>query len=332
MIRTPLVSVLIPAYNASRHIGATLDSVAAQTWPNVEVIVVDDGSDDDTPLIVLGRNDDRIQLVRQGRRGPSAAQNEAFRRARGEFIQRLDADDFLAQRKIDLQMDRLRHEPRGIAVGEWARFVAQPDEAVFPDSSSAHDLRPIDWLVNACAEGLPMLQPGLWLASREMVEAAGPWDDELTLNNDFDYGVRLLLEADIVLACPGAKLYYRSGNPASLASRKSAEAWRSSLLSIERGAAAMLASRVPSTAVRRACANLFQQLAYSTYLDAPDVCEEAERHVTRLGGASIAMDGGLLFRVMRHTIGWRRASRVKRAAYRLGYDRVAAAKSQGRLL
>jgi hypothetical protein len=228
-------------------------------------------------------------------------------------------------------MERLRRQPRAVAAGEWARFVDQPDEAEFSDHAHLEDSTSIEWLTAACADGLPMLQPGIWLASRELVEAAGPWDERLTLNNDFDYGVRLLLEADAVLACPGARLYYRSGNPTSLASRKSPEAWQSSLLSIERGVATMLA-HYPSAAVRRACANLFQQLAFSTYLDAPAVCEAAERHVLRLGGASVAMDGGLLFRVMRHTIGWRRASRVKRAAYEMGYDRIATAKTQGRIL
>ena len=331
MSPAPLVSVLIPAYNASRFIKATLDSVLAQTWPNIEVVVVDDGSDDDTPIIVLGCNDDRVRLIRQGRVGPSAAQNEALRQSRGEFILRLDADDLISPRKIESQMEALRREPRGIAVGQWARFVNDPTEAVFPQQSATADVTPIEWLTDACADGLPMLQPALWLASRELVEQAGPWNERLTLNNDFEFGVRLLLAGDIVVDCPGALLYYRSGNPRSLASQKSAEAWRSSLLSIELGTSSMLA-RYPSAAVRRACANVFQQLAFSTYLDAPEVCAEAERHVDRLGGASVLMEGGLLFRVMRQPIGWRRASRVKRAAYSVGYDRIAMAKEQGRLL
>lgn len=322
---TPLVSVLIPAYNAAPWIKQTLESALSQTWPNIEVIVVDDGSTDDTASIVENVGSPAVRLVRQNRKGPSAAQNEALRHARGEAIQRLDADDLLSPDKVALQMARIAGAPRAVAAGQWARFFEDPSEAGFRRNAVSLDLTPEEWLRRECAGGLPMLQPGLWLASREVVEAAGPWDERLTLNNDFDYGVRLLLASDRVLFCSNARLYYRSGNAASLASLRSPAAWRSALLSLELGTDGML-TRSPDAAMRRACADLFQQLAYAAYLEAADVSDAADRHVRRLGGSNVPMDGGLLFNVMRNAIGWRRAKRVKQLAYRAGYARVARVK------
>jgi hypothetical protein len=325
-VTPPLVSILIPAFNAARWIDATLRSALAQTWSRIEVVVVDDGSDDDTAAVVQRCGDSRVRLIRRPHLGSSAAQNEAFRQARGEFIQRLDADDLLSADKISVQMARMRQTPRAIAVGAWARFTDDPAAARFRRSASSQDLDPAEWLRRECAIGLPMLQPGLWLASRELVAAAGPWDERLTLNNDFSYGVRLILAAERVRFCGDARLFYRSGNPASLASQRSPAAWRSSLQSIDQGATAMLA-HAGDDRMRLACANLFQQLAYAACLDAPDVSEEAERRATGLGGGRSAMDGGAVFRLMRNAVGWRRATGIKALCYRAGYRRVADLKS-----
>src|SRR6266566_518104 len=99
----PEVSVVIPAFNAGRTITAALQSVFAQTYRRYEVIVVDDGSADDTALRVAEWGS-RIQYVRQANGGPGAARNEGIRRARGRLIAFLDADDVWLPRKLQRQM------------------------------------------------------------------------------------------------------------------------------------------------------------------------------------------------------------------------------------
>jgi GT2 family glycosyltransferase len=319
---SPLVSVLIPAHNAAPWIRGTLGSVLRQTWPHTEVVVVDDGSTDDTAALVESVRSPMVRLIRQPHKGPSATQNEALRHARGEFIQRLDADDLLSPDKIALQMARLVGAPGAVAAGQWGRFHDDPSDAQFRRNAVSADLSPDEWLRRECTGGLPMLQPGLWLAPRAVVEAAGPWDERLTLNNDFDYGVRLLLASECVLFCSDARLFYRSGNATSLASVRSPAAWRSALLSLELGTDAML-QRSGTEGLRRACADLFQQLTYAAYLEAPEVAQAAEAHARRRGGSKVPMTGGLLFNLMRNATGWRQATRVKRFFYRAGYGRVA---------
>jgi glycosyltransferase involved in cell wall biosynthesis len=102
----PLVSVIIPAFNASEHIRQTLESVLAQTYQAIEVIVVDDGSSDATTDIVkeFVKRDTRFQLFRQTNAGVGAARNTAIRKARGKYIAPLDADDVWFPEKLEKQV------------------------------------------------------------------------------------------------------------------------------------------------------------------------------------------------------------------------------------
>ena len=102
---TELVSVVIPAFNAEQTLAATLESVRAQTYPALEIIVVDDGSSDGTAALVerIALQDARIRLFRQDNKGVAAARNAAIAAARGTLIAPIDADDLWHPRKLELQ-------------------------------------------------------------------------------------------------------------------------------------------------------------------------------------------------------------------------------------
>ncbi|MCF6153868.1 MAG: glycosyltransferase family 2 protein [Candidatus Brocadia sp.] len=119
----PLVSVIIPAYNAEAYILQTLNSVLSQTYKNIEVVVVDDGSHDKTAQTVesIMRHDDRVILLRQSNSGVAAARNLAIKKSRGEFIAPIDADDIWYPRKIEKQVDCMLHaEPSTGLVYAWS--------------------------------------------------------------------------------------------------------------------------------------------------------------------------------------------------------------------
>ena len=107
----PLVSIIIPAYNADRFIGETLRSVLLQTCQNIEIIVVDDGSKDDTAAIVgqFAERDPRIMLIQQANAGVAAARNCAIKHSRGEFVAPIDSDDLWYPHKIEKQVERILH-------------------------------------------------------------------------------------------------------------------------------------------------------------------------------------------------------------------------------
>lgn len=125
-LNLPLVSVIIPAYNASPFIRRTLASVLAQTYDHFEVLVVDDGSTDDTVAIVqeVAAADARVRLFRQPNRGVAAARNLAIRASRGEFIAPIDADDVWYPRKIEKQVEcMLKAGPSvGVVYCWWTRI------------------------------------------------------------------------------------------------------------------------------------------------------------------------------------------------------------------
>lgn len=106
----PLVSVIVPAYNADFFIGETLKSVLSQTYKNLEAIVVDDGSKDYTPAIVQKfiRRDERVKLFRQQNKGVAAARNLGIEKSSGEFIAPVDSDDIWFPTKIEKQVLRLQ--------------------------------------------------------------------------------------------------------------------------------------------------------------------------------------------------------------------------------
>jgi len=106
----PAVSVVIPAYNAARWIPETLDSVLAQTFRDFEVIVVDDGSTDQTPEVLAGYGD-RIHCLPKVNGGASSARNMGIRAARGSYIAFVDADDLWLPEKLQLQMELLARHP-----------------------------------------------------------------------------------------------------------------------------------------------------------------------------------------------------------------------------
>ena len=114
----PLVSIVMPAYNAAAYIGEAVDSVLAQTWTNWELIVVDDGSTDGTGEYLDSLTDPRIQVIHQLNHGVSAARNTALDVAKGEFITFLDADDLLPSSSLAVRANHLiLHEELDIVDG-----------------------------------------------------------------------------------------------------------------------------------------------------------------------------------------------------------------------
>ncbi|MEO0755983.1 MAG: glycosyltransferase family A protein [Cyanobacteria bacterium J06648_16] len=124
----PLVSVIIPAYNAEQFLARTLASVIAQTHRNLEILVVDDGSTDATSQIVqrYAAQDARIKLIQQNNAGVAAARNRGIEQARGEFIAPLDADDIWFPDCIAAQLSQMT-SPRVGLVHAWSVFIDEAD-------------------------------------------------------------------------------------------------------------------------------------------------------------------------------------------------------------
>jgi glycosyltransferase involved in cell wall biosynthesis len=106
---TPLVSILIPAFNAEKWIGDTIKSAIGQTWPRKEIIVVDDGSSDRTAEVARQFSSTDVLVETQQNQGAAAARNRALSLSQGDYIQWLDADDLLSPDKVAQQIETATH-------------------------------------------------------------------------------------------------------------------------------------------------------------------------------------------------------------------------------
>src|SRR5690349_18640783 len=122
MFQPGLVSIVIPCHNAERFLAETLDSALLQTYPQIEVVVVDDGSTDDTPELIRSYGG-RLIAEFGPNRGASAARNRGTSLARGEFIQYLDADDLLPPDAIEKRVTGMLETGADVAYSDWERLV-----------------------------------------------------------------------------------------------------------------------------------------------------------------------------------------------------------------
>ncbi|MCF4967960.1 glycosyltransferase family 2 protein [Nostoc sp. CMAA1605] len=317
----PLVSIITPCYNVEQWLPDTIESALAQTWSNIEIILVDDGSKDNTLAIANSFASSKVKVISQENAGQSAAENRAFQEAQGDFIEYLDADDLLAPDKIERQIQLLGDSnSEFVASGEWARFYKFSEEALFIPQPLWRDMSPVDWLI--CAwEGHYMMHGAAWLVPRKIAEKAGSWNEKLSLINDFDYFSRILLASQGVKFCQGAKTYYRSGNTSSLSGSKSRKAWESAFLALELGTNNLLLKE-DSQRTRHACATVFQRFIYEVYPDVPDLQDKAAAKVQNWGGSDLTPSGGPMFKLMSGFLGWKLAKKVQQQVYKYGYAKA----------
>jgi glycosyltransferase involved in cell wall biosynthesis len=311
----PRVSIIIPCYNAAPWIEETIRSALAQTHADREIIVIDDGSTDDSLRRARSFEPLGVQVVRQSNAGAAAARNHGLRLATGDFIQFLDADDLLAPDKIERQLFVLRSCPLAVASARWGRFRENPSHATFSDDDLVQDCSALEFMLKHTRDAR-MMHPAAWLVPAEIARNAGPWDERLSLNDDGEYFARILLSAGRIVAAKNAVSFYRSGLPGSLSRRRSAAALESLALSVEL-ISTHLRSAHDSAEVCAALAEYWQRLEYDVFPFAPEICRRVRREVKILGGARLAPAAGRREALVGRLVGWRTARRLRLLIQRL---------------
>lgn len=225
----PSVSILIPCFNAGRYLAATLDSALAQTLPADEIIVVDDGSTDNSREIAANYAP-RVTLLTNPGKGASAARNHATRSSRGEFLQYLDADDLLEPGALAARVHMLA-EGCDIVISDWRRLHEKDgawlpgpviESGRLPDASSAP--KDLDVFRGFWAP------PAAILYRRELCERIGGWRENLPVIQD----ARFLLDGAYAGArfghAPGVGALYRQHAHGSLSTQSQARFWRDVLV------------------------------------------------------------------------------------------------------
>jgi glycosyltransferase involved in cell wall biosynthesis len=232
-----LVSIILPTFNCEQYLAKAIESALNQTWLQKEVIVVDDGSTDRSFEIAHQFSNRGVVVIRQQNKGASAARNAGLSIAKGEWIQFLDADDFLREDKIELQLSLLKNSNQ-LSVCKTVHFIDEPDNSI-PDDDHFFQkhlndpLRFIIKLYGGFDYKSGMIQPNAFLVSRKIIDRAGKWNEELSLDDDGEYFCRVMLQAQEIVYSPEAMNFYRKhSSNSSLSGTRSAKAYRSQFKSI----------------------------------------------------------------------------------------------------
>lgn len=192
-----LVSVVIPAYNCAEYIGDALESVLAQSYQTIEVIVVDDGSTDATSAIV--RTFPRVVCIQQANGGPAKARNVGVRRASGAYIAFQDADDLWLPEKLAWQMAILESDPEiGLVFGDMRNFddVRHDEPTMFEKYRLGESYFGDPRLVVEAVEKLLQMNfipTGTVLARKEALISVGLFDETFRCAEDWDLWLRVAL-------------------------------------------------------------------------------------------------------------------------------------------
>lgn len=193
----PLVSIVIPCYNGARYLAPAVESALDQTHPRCEVLVVDDGSTDES-VAIAERYAPRVRLLRGDHAGACAARNKGLSAATGTFVQFLDADDLLAPNKIERQLEVAAREP-GVTVLCQATFIddtggSLPTAAPYPPLAPADDA-----FVYFLSYGY---QTSLPLHTRASLQRVGGFREELKRAQEADLHLRLAAVGTRVTVLP----------------------------------------------------------------------------------------------------------------------------------
>lgn len=200
----PLVSIIVPCYNTGRYLNTAITSALRQANANVEVLVIDDGSTDNSAEVAHSFKDERLRYIYQENQGLSAARNTGMREARGAFFSFLDADDWLLPEKTETQVAFLQQHPEiGLVTGEYFRC----DENGLELSRGCSVPGPVD--------RAELLVASLWhvcaaMVRREWAERVGPFDISLKAGEDWDYFCRLAIAGCRMEVLPGLVCAYRT--------------------------------------------------------------------------------------------------------------------------
>ena len=280
----PLVSILIPAYNSEKWIRSTIESALAQTWKNKEIIVVDDGSKDNTYNFAKGYESKILKVITQSNSGACVARNKAVSIAQGDFVQWLDADDLLAQDKVELQLsgyDKFANS-RVLHSASWGYFYYRPSQTKFNSNGLWQDLSPSEWLRIRLGDGF-FIPTVAWLVSRRLTELAGPWDERLKRNQDGEYFNRVVAHSQFVKFHPTAKCYYRKGNIFSISMSRSKSTIESLDLS-NNLCVDYLLNLENNEITRDACIKFLQRFLNKIPLGDPKIILKNQKRILELGG------------------------------------------------
>jgi len=308
----PLVSILIPSFNAERWIKQTLESAISQDYPRKEVIIVDDGSTDRTLEIARTFDSRSVLVITQPNAGGPAARNRALAHAQGEYVQWLDHDDLLAPSKISNQINEREcvQSDRVLLSCPYATFYYRWEKARLSKCRLYRDLTPSEYYFVKFSDDT-FIHPSSWLVSRKLSDLAGPWWELRSPDDDGEYFCRVVAQSEGVHFVQKARSYWRVGNQGF------SEAWKQSQVHLE----ALFESTVRcvehyrklenTERSRAACVAFLQNRLIYFYPDSPHIVKQMSALAGELGGALKPPSLKWKYRYVKAVFGWSATQRFR---------------------
>jgi glycosyltransferase involved in cell wall biosynthesis len=305
-----LVSVIIPAYNAEEYIFECVNSVINQTYKNIELIVINDGSTDSTKEILESFHDPRIKIVNQKNKGCSASKNRGLNISKGDFIQYLDADDYLSYDKIEKQVELIKLKENCIAVCKTV---------IISDNLEINGLEIDTEMIQKGGTGKDfllrllglngMVQPNAYLISRKIAHKIGYWDESISPSPDEDgeYFARILISADQVFFSEGINFYRKMDHANSLSKSFSYQRAINLLNSVELKFSHLFKVE-DSNHIWKLYQTNISQVAYQFGVQYPEILNKAK---SKLQNRKLSISEPFLFAFISRFIGFGNTMRVK---------------------
>jgi glycosyltransferase involved in cell wall biosynthesis len=288
---SPIVSVIIPAYNAENYILNTLNSVLVQTYKNIEIIIIDDGSTDNTLKLIQPYESEKIKIITQKNLGASAARNNGIKCASGKYIQFLDADDLINNVKIEYQVKLLILNADHLSLCHTVHFNNEADPFLIPINhewfSEGSD-NPVDFLIKLYGGGLVgsgyggMIQPNAWLTPKKIIDEIGFWNEMKNPDDDGEFFCRALLASKgVVYSFESINYYRKFKTNLNLSAQNGYEHSLNLLISTELKAKYLL-EKTDDFRAKIALSRLFWENAFDFYLIYNDLFLRAKQNALKL--------------------------------------------------
>lgn len=309
-MNSPLVSILIPVYNAEAYIENTINSCLNQTYKNIEVIIVNDGSTDSSEAIINKfRGEPRIKYYLINNSGGCQARNHAYSKSSGELIQYLDADDLLDERKIEFQINEyLKHGSKFIYSAKWGNIINN-NRGTFEEYPLYKDFSPILYW-KACFDNFGTFMPlHCWLTPRAIHEKVADWNKCLKINQDGEFFCRVLMASSGVKFVPQSIVWYNRDVLNSVSRTRSNEIYSSLYNSCTLMAESVLKN---NTAVSKKVAlQIYSRFYCSLYPHCPDLLKQCLLEINQLGFRRPLAYGGKIYKIVATILGIKLTYKVK---------------------
>ena len=302
----------MPVYNSERHLKASIESCLNQTYSNLELIIINDGSTDDSEDIIREIRDYRIHYFKVPNNGPCRARNLGIEKAIGQLLQFMDSDDLLDERKIEKQVDRyLICGDEYVYSGIMGKIIE--DEKSFEEDFDFYykNLEVEEYFRKMFNNFGKYYTTGMWLIPRKLIRKTHGWDEKVLINNDGEYISRVILLSKGIKFCPWSVFYYRRDVPLSVSknftSKKVYQSWLYSYKCYVKNFETTFNFNTAKELGRRAL-SVYYCNSYPNY---PDLLAECKNDIKKLGYNSPYAHGGRTFQLLSMLLGTERALAIR---------------------